>query len=338
MSTPGSCNVGESKSKSDDVCEVNDMLYNMSTTDNDSVSIICANCGKEGASNICNKCKQVTYCNAACKKKHRHKHKKDCEEHVRLAAELHDIELFKQPPSQYGDCPICFVRLPTFDDGTIRGRSYNSCCGKMMCCGCLHAPLYDNQGNKVDHEKCPFCRTPPPFSKEEIVKREKIRVEAGDAAAIYNLGIYYAEGDYGFPQDMDKALELWHRAGKLGYATAYHNIGYPYDLGIGMDIDKEKAEHYWELAAIMGEGRARHNLGVNEERRGNMDRALKHYMIAARNGYSDSLKQIQILYTNRCAKKEDYMKALQLYQAYLKEIKSVQRDKAAADREDYRYY
>ena len=105
-----------------------------------------------------------------------------------------------------------------------------------------------------------------------------------------------------------------------------------------MDIDKEKAEHYWELAAIMGEGRARHNLGVNEERRGNMDRALKHYMIAARNGYSDSLKQIQILYTNGCAKKEDYMKALQLYQAYLKEIKSVQRDKAAADREDYRYY
>ena len=63
--------------------------------------------------------------------------------------------------------------------------------------------------------KTPFCRTPPPFSKEEIVKREKIRVEAGDAAAIYNLGIYYAEGDYGFPQDMDKALELWHRAGSL---------------------------------------------------------------------------------------------------------------------------
>ena len=60
---------------------------------------ICANCGKEGSdiNNICNKCKQVKYCNAACKKKHRHKHKKDCEECIRhaakRAAELHDKAL-----------------------------------------------------------------------------------------------------------------------------------------------------------------------------------------------------------------------------------------------------
>ena len=50
----------------------------------DSVAIlndtsICAACGKEGNSsdmNTCNKCKMVKYCNAACKKKHRSKHKK----------------------------------------------------------------------------------------------------------------------------------------------------------------------------------------------------------------------------------------------------------------------
>ena len=43
---------------------------------------ICANCGKESNSsdmNTCNKCKSVKYCNAACKKKHRQKHKKQCE-------------------------------------------------------------------------------------------------------------------------------------------------------------------------------------------------------------------------------------------------------------------
>ena len=39
---------------------------------------------KEGddINNICNKCKQVKYCNAACKKKHRQKHKKECERRV----------------------------------------------------------------------------------------------------------------------------------------------------------------------------------------------------------------------------------------------------------------
>ena len=81
------CKDGASK-PNDDACEeLNDMLQQLSTADKD-VSI-CANCGKEGSdvTNTCNKCKQVKYCNAACKKKHRHKHKKDCEEHVRLAAE-----------------------------------------------------------------------------------------------------------------------------------------------------------------------------------------------------------------------------------------------------------
>ena len=41
----------------------------------------CAYCGKEGSdvNNECNKCNMVKYCNAACKKKHRKKHKKVCE-------------------------------------------------------------------------------------------------------------------------------------------------------------------------------------------------------------------------------------------------------------------
>ena len=65
---------------------------------------VCANCGKEEKGlNICNKCKDAKYCNAACKKKHRSKHKKNCERRV---AELHDMELFKKPPPPE-DCPIC---------------------------------------------------------------------------------------------------------------------------------------------------------------------------------------------------------------------------------------
>ena len=61
-------------------------------------------------------------------------------------------------------------------------------------------------------------------------------------------------------------------------------------------------------------------------------------MIAAEGGHENSLKQIQKLYTNGHATKEDYAKALRAYQAYLAEIKSTQRDAAAAYREDCRYY
>ena len=297
----------------------------------------CANCGKEGddVNNICNKCKQVKYCNATCKKKHRSKHKKQCEEHVRLAAELNDKELFKKPPQLHGDCQICFLRLPTL--GT--GSKYQSCCGKVICSGCIHAPLYDDQGNKVDNKKCPFCRIPTPTSKEEGIERLKKRIETGDRIAMYGLGVCHFRGEGGLAQDYAKAFKLFHRAGELGYALSYNNIGSAYYNGEGVEVDKKKGIHYWELGAISGDETARHNLACIERDAGNIDRAQKHYMIAIRDGYAYSLNEIKLMYSHGCAAKEDYTEALQLYQTYLGEIKSDQRDKAAAAaNEDNRYY
>ena len=328
------CEDGASKSN-DDVCEMNSMFRQLSTADNkDSISV-CANCGKEGSdvNNICSKCKQVKYCNAICKKVHKKKHKKDCEEHIRQAAELRDIELFKQPPPEE-DCPICFLQMPSLDSG----RRYMSCCGKTICSGCIHAPVYDNQGNKVAKRICPFCRTPSPTTDEEIIKRLQKRVEAEDLIAIGKLGSLYHDGRNGYPQDVDKALEFYHRAAELGCSEAYNNIGYLYEYGEGAEVDKKKAAHYFELAAMRGGVYARHNLGLVEGETGNMDRALKHYLIASRNGYADSLKCIKQLYLDGYATKEDYTTALQSYQAYLGEIKSKQRDDAAAADNRYRYY
>ena len=324
-----------------DVCEMNDMSQNMSVGDNDNngLSAVCANCGKEGANNTCHKCKQVKYCNAVCKKVHKKKHKKDCKEHVRLAAEhaakLHDEKLFKQPPPAE-DCPICFLRIPSLASGSV----YYSCCGKVICSGCCYAPVYDNQGNIVDNKKCPFCRTPHTTSDEEASRRSIKRVNLDDPIAIHNRGFFYRDGMNGYPQDYTKALELYHRAAaKLGHAKAYTSIGFAYSNGRGVEVDKKKANHYYELAAMQGETQARHNLGLaEEERAGNMDRAVKHHMIAVKGGCADSLKQIQNLYKYGFASKEDYMKALQSYQAYLGEIKSPQRDKAAAADEENRYY
>jgi len=211
MSTSNENNDGESKSTHDDVCDVTGKLNNMNTEDKDDVisTTVCANCGKEGSdvNNICNKCKTVKYCNAVCKKVHKKKHKKDCEELIRLAtekhneelriaAELQDEKLFKQPPPK-DDCPICFLRLPTLHTG----YRYQSCCGKVICNGCVYAPVYDNQGNKVDNKKCAFCRIPTPYSEKEAIKRMKERVEANDPNAIFNLAIDYDNGTCGCSQD-----------------------------------------------------------------------------------------------------------------------------------------
>ena len=273
----------------------------------------CANCDKEGSNlNICNKCKAATYCNASCKKKHHHKHKEACERRVaelhdgelerkKRAAELHDEKLFKKPPHNE-DCLICMLLLPSL----ITGSKYRACCGKEICSGCIYA-VAKRDGVGL----CPFCRTPAPTS-DELVEQIKKRMEIGDAEAIRSLGCHYYHGRYGLQRDYAKALELWHQAGKLGYAPSHFNIGNAYYNGNGVERDEKKALHYWELAAIRGHIKARHNLGIFEGRAGNMDRALKHYMIAARFGYNDSLENIKRSFMNGDATKEDYAKALRI--------------------------
>ena len=290
--------------------------------------LLCAACGKEGAENVCNKCDLVLYCNAACKKKHRHRHKEECERIVAELAEMHDIELFNQP-SPPEDCPICMMPLPSMDTG----YKYYSCCGKEICSGCIHAMEMRDNGVGL----CPFCRTPAP-NHEEIIKRLKKRIDAGDTEAIFSLGCCYSNGMYGLPQDRAKALELYHRAGELGTAGAYYNIGIAYDTGRGVERDGRKAEHYYELAAMGGVAEARYNLGCDEDNAGNWDRAIKHFMIAVEGGDNDSVKGIQQLYMDGDATKEDYSNALQAYQTYLDEIRSEQRDNAAAYRDCYKYY
>ena len=336
MSTSDSCKDGSPKSNNEGVRDVNDMLQRMSTTDKDNEDIsYCANCGKgeEDSGNLkaCTACKLVKYCNRECQIAHRSKHKKECR---KRAAELRDIELFKQPPPAE-DCPICFLRIPFLNSGW----RYFSCCGKVICSGCSHAPVYDNQGNVVDNEKCPFCRTPKPTSDEEMIERYKKRMDANDPIATFNVGKYYADGKYGYPQDHSKAFKHWRRAAELGYVEAYSSIGYAFDKGEGVvEVDKKKARHYYELAAMGGNVLGRHNLGVNEAKAGNIDKSLKHFMIAAKSGHNESLKKIQELYPYGCVRKEDYTKALQSYQSYLNEIKSPQRDEAAAFDENCQYY
>jgi len=304
----------------------------------DAISI-CANCGKGEEESVklksCTACKLVKYCSRDCQIAHRSQHKKECR---KRAAELHDQKLFQQPQPP-DDCPICFLRIPVLQTGAIyTGSIYYACCGKVICSGCCWAPLYDNQGNEVVNKKCPYCRTPELQSEKEIVKRYKKRVEAGDPLAIHDTGCWYKDGIYGYPQDYSKALELFHRAGGLGFAKSNTNIGYAYKHGNGVEVDENKAKHYYEVAAMQGEAQARHNLGLAEGRAGNMGRALKHFMIAVRDGKSDSLETIKEMYLNRLATKEDYTKALQSYQTYLSEIKSRQRDDAAAADEKFRYY
>ena len=145
-------------------------------------------------------------------------------------------------------------------------------------------------------------------------------------------------GIMAYRQIMQRPYELYNRAGELGHAAAKYNIGTAYRHGNGGERDEKKANHYYELAAMGGDVDARHNIGCSEYQAGTYNRALKHFMLAAGCGSKESLSAIQEMLKKGVATKEDYTQALRAYQAYLGEIKSVQRNEAAAFNDGYKYY
>ena len=285
----------------------------------------CANCGKEGGNlNTCNKCKMVKYCNAACKKKHRSKHKKACEKRV---AELHDEALFKEHPPR-DDCPICFLPLPLDADE----MTFKSCCGKIICDGCIFAMVEEAHGRGGEVGLCAFCRVPAPDSDEGVMKRLNKLIEADHPYAFDTLAGYYDMGTMGMPQDMAKANELFFRAGELGWGEAYCTLGFNYINGRGVEMDEKKAKHYWELAAMNGNVGARHNLGCMEGEAGNHDRAKKHFILAAKAGFKKSLDNVKGGYIHGFVTRDEYANTLRAYQQRHDEMKSDNRDKARAAR------
>ena len=278
----------------------------------------CASCGKEGNSddmNTCNKCKSVKYCNAACKKKHRSKHKKACERRV---AELHDEALFKEIEPK--ECPICLLTLP-LGSNTL---TFQTCCGKTICNGCTYE-MKMSEGKDL----CAFCRMPPASSNDDCILRVKKLMDKGNGDGFYQLGWYYSEGSKGLTQDYQKAGELFLKAGELGCAVAYHNLGVLYRDGRGVEVDKKKAKYYYELAAIGGDIHSRHNLGCIEGQAGNYDRANKHLIIAARAGSERSFDQVKKIFMNGFVTKDEYASTLRAYHERQQEMKNDARDIAA---------
>ena len=178
---------------------------------------------------------------------------------------------------------------------------------------------------------CAFCRTPQPgLDYEEYIKRTKKQIEKGSGEATNGLAIAYAQGTMGMRQDWTKANELFLKAGELGYASAYNNLGNSYHNGNGVEIDKKKALHFYRLGAIKGDLMARHNLGSNENEAGKIHRAIKHYLIAARFGNKVSLDVVKQGFMQGVVTKDEYEQTLRSYHKCLDETKSDMRDEAAA--------
>ena len=290
------------------------------SADNKADVLCCASCGTADGDDIklkrCNACYLVRYCSVKCQREHRPQHKKECK---RRAAELRDEILFKQPDgSCYGDCPICCLPLPI--DREKCGLS--SCCCKLICQGCNFANQKREFEGRLEH-KCPFCRKTLPKRQEENVVLLMERIEVNDPVAMCQMGRKrYSEGDY------QAAFEYYTKAAALGDAEAHFQLSTLYREGKGVEKDEKREQYHAEEAAIGGHINARHNLGCYEWKSDRMERAAKHWIIAAKLGFDDSLECAKDLYKSGYVSKEDLDAALLGHRAAIAATKSPQREEA----------
>ena len=198
-----------------------------------------------------------------------------------------------------------------------------SCCGKLICTGCIYANALSNiQDDEVKVYTCVLCRTSA-LDKEEYKKRKRERIEANDPEALRcKAAECYNEGNH------DKAFKYWTKAAEVGSVEAHYCLGSRYGAGVCVEKDKEKAIYHLEKAAIGGHPDARHNLAFIEAENGNIDRSVKHDIIAANLGHDNSMKALLSAYKNGFITKEEYGATLRTHQAAIDATKSSQRDAA----------
>ena len=290
--------------------------------DNKVTDLCCASCGIAEIDEIklkeCDGCDLVRYCSDECQRDHKVQHEGACK---KRAAELREELLFKQPESSdLGDCPICCLPLSL----DLKESSLYDCCSKVICKGCDIANVKREMEMRLA-PSCPFCREPESETKEEVAERRMKRMEVNDPVAIRQEGgERYKQGDY------CSAFEYFTKAADLGDAVAHYRLAAMYHEGYGVEKDIGKSNYHMEEASIGGNPRARYNLGCHEFNRGNVERAMKHYFIAATQGDDLSMKCLMEMFKMGFVNKEELAAVLRAHQAAVDATKSLQREEALA--------
>eukprot|EP00985_Skeletonema_marinoi_P016387 scaffold8797_cov83-Skeletonema_marinoi.AAC.2 len=282
----------------------------------------CASCGIAEVDEVklkeCADCDLARYCGIKCEQEDKLQHKRACK---KRAAELRDELLFKQPESSHlGDCPICCLPLPL----DPKKSTMHNCCSKVICKGCSHANKMREIEGKLSF-KCPFCRKPVPDTDKELSRNRMKRIEANDPVAMRREGfVQYEKGNY------SSAVEYYTKATELGDVDAHFRLSILYHNGQGVEKDRGKDIYHLEEAAIGGHPNARYNLGVEENESGNIERAVKNFIIAATQGHDGSIKALMEKFKEGFVSKDDLAAALRAQQAAVDATKSPQREAADA--------
>ncbi len=92
---------------------------------------------------------------------------------------------------------------------------------------------------------------------EKILSILLEKAKQGDSRAQNSLGSKHAA-----EQDYEEGVRWFRKAAEQGFATAQFNLGFMYELGLGVQQDCEKAASWYRKAAEQGDVAAQFSLGV----------------------------------------------------------------------------
>ncbi|MBO9203832.1 MULTISPECIES: T9SS type A sorting domain-containing protein [Niastella] len=94
-----------------------------------------------------------------------------------------------------------------------------------------------------------------PFNPQKSFALYQQGAAAGNAKAMYGLGVQYSKG-IGTTQDAAKALQWFQQAAESGYPKAWYYLGMMYKRGTGTKQDYEKAYRLFEKGAAQNDNKA----------------------------------------------------------------------------------
>mmetsp|Transcript_11289 Transcript_11289/g.18665 ORF Transcript_11289/g.18665 Transcript_11289/m.18665 type:complete len:264 (-) Transcript_11289:60-851(-) len=235
----------------------------------------------------------------------------------------HDERLFQQPNSNHlGDCPICCAPLP-YD---VTRCSMQLCCSKVICKSCFLQNLVTERRQKLT-PKCPFCRETLK-SKAKLYKNTMTRIKANDPIATFQFA-----ADCHRAGDLAKALEYYAKAAELGDAEAHLRLAGMFHNGQGVQPSVEKEMSHLEAAALCGHPIARHTLGSHEMMKGNIERGMKHYIIASNQGNKMSMTSVMDGFRQGYVTKEELAATLRTHKNAYDAMNTPERVKTEASLE-----
>ncbi|WJG10191.1 tetratricopeptide repeat protein [Aliiglaciecola sp. LCG003] len=145
--------------------------------------------------------------------------------------------------------------------------------------------------------------------------------DLGEAEAWFELGLIHNEGD-GIDKNIPAAIDYYQRAIELGNARAAANLGYLYEIGNGVTKSNKRALAYYRIAADGGSATGRNNyatfLRYGTEVNQDIEAAKALYLQAYQGGNYYAAKNLGDLYYSGELGEADFKQACDYYEQAMK--------------------